>query len=497
MPSLQPLLAKPPGVDAPAAARELLARRGARSSLLGFASFTNDLYRPAAHHKVIAEALERVERGECKRLAIFMPPRHGKSELASRRFPAWYLGRNPKRQIITASYNGDIAADFGRDVRNIIASQDYRAVFPGVSLAPDSQAANKWHTDAGGAYVAAGVGTAITGRGADLLLIDDPVKDREEADSEVRRARVWDWYTSTAFTRLMPGAAVVLIQTRWHDDDLAGRLLEQMAKGTGEQWEILSLKAMTDDGRALWPEWYDAPRLQQIRSVIGPRDWSALYQQEPVPETGEFFRREWVRWYEKPPAQLTIYGASDYAVTDGGGDWTGHKVAGVDPAGDLYVLDCWRQQAGPKEWIDALCDLIAAWRPLEWGEESGQIRGSLGSFVETRMLERKVYAYRNAYPSVTDKANRAQAIRGRMSMGKVYFPLAAPWVETLVYELLRFPSGTHDDQVDALAMFGRMLERLSKPVEPTRPAPGKTLQTATFSELMAAHDRDNRRRARI
>ena len=198
----------------------------ARKSLLDFCLYTNITYEIAPHHKLIAEKLEAVERGEIKRLMITMPPRHGKSELASRRFPSWYIGRNPDKQIIAASYNSDLANDFGREVRNIVGSPEFSNLF-NTALSVDSKAANRWHTDKGGMYVAAGVGTAITGRGADILLIDDPFKDRQEADSEITRQRVWDWYTSTAYTRLMPGGAVIVINTRWHDDDLSGRLLEE------------------------------------------------------------------------------------------------------------------------------------------------------------------------------------------------------------------------------------------------------------------------------
>ncbi|MGM7308596.1 terminase large subunit domain-containing protein, partial [Acinetobacter baumannii] len=194
------------------AAQELLARRRAKESLIAFTDYTNDLYEAAPHHQVIAEKLEAVERGEIKRLIICMPPRHGKSELASRRFPAWYLGRNPSNQIIAASYNSDLAGDFGREVRNIVATPEFGNVFK-ISLASDSKAANRWHTDKQGVYVSAGVGTAITGRGANILLIDDPFKDRQEADSELRRELVWNWYTSTAYTRLMPNGAIVVINT--------------------------------------------------------------------------------------------------------------------------------------------------------------------------------------------------------------------------------------------------------------------------------------------
>jgi len=255
------------------AAAELLARRRAREGLLAFTGYTNSAYQAAPHHTMIAEKLEAVARGEIKRLMICMPPRHGKSELASRRFPAWFLGRNPGKQVIAASYNSDLANDFGREVRNIVASPEFQNLFK-VDLAEDSKAANRWHTNGGGMYVAAGVGTAITGRGADILLIDDPFKDRKEADSELQRKTVWDWYTSTAYTRLMPGGAVIVINTRWHDDDLSGRLLYEQ-EGGGDEWEVLSLPAIKDD-KALWPEWYAIERLEQIRSVLPAGDWKAL-----------------------------------------------------------------------------------------------------------------------------------------------------------------------------------------------------------------------------
>jgi hypothetical protein len=238
--------------------QEKKARLTASEELIPFTEYTFQQYEAAEHHRLIAEKLEAVERGEIDRLMIFMPPRHGKSELASKRFPAWYLGRNPDRQIIAASYNSDLAGDFGRNVRNIVRERRFRNVFPEVELAADSQAANRWNTNKGGSYVAAGVGTAVTGRGAHLLLIDDPVKDREEADSETTREKVYSWYTSTAYTRLMPGGAVVVIQTRWHEDDLAGRLLEAEAKG-GDKWDKLILPAVMSNGEALWPDRYPVP----------------------------------------------------------------------------------------------------------------------------------------------------------------------------------------------------------------------------------------------
>jgi len=439
----------------------------ASSSMLAFTQATMPGYVAAAHHRRITAALEAVEQGNLKRLMLFMPPRHGKSELASKRFPAWYLGRNPDRQIISASYNSELAGDFGRSVRNLVADETYQAVFPGVALAADSQSAARWHTNQGGSYVAAGVGSSITGRGAHLGIIDDPIKDRLEAGSELMRERIWDWYTSVFYTRLMPNAAIIIILTRWHDDDLAGRLLEDMAVG-GDQWEVLSLPALAGSGdpmgrqpgEALWPEWYDADRLEQIRAVIGPRDWSALYQQDPQAEEGTFFLRDWVRYYDDPPDGLRVYGASDYATKDGEGDYTVHGVCGVDAEDNLYVLDLWRQKATSDVWVEAFLDLVDAWAPHLWGEEAGQIRASLDPYITTRIRERRSYVARKPYTSVADKRNRARAIQARMASGKVLFPRRAPWTPDLIAELLRFDAGTHDDQVDVMSLFGRMLDEM-------------------------------------
>ncbi len=436
------------------AAVELLARRASRQNLIAFTEYTNPEYQAAAHHRRICDALEAVERGELDRLMIFMPPRHGKSELASRRFPAWYMGRNPGKQIIAASYNSDLSSDFGREVRNIVASQRYSNVFD-VNLAPDSKAANRWHTSHGGSYVSAGVGTAITGRGAHVALIDDPLKDREEADSQIVRDKVWKWYTSTLYTRLMPGGAIALIQTRWHDDDLAGRLLN--APG-GDKWTVLELPAL-DDGKALWPEWYDEQALERIRAAIGERDWSALYQQQPQPDEGTFFKREWFHLYDALPDNLRFYGASDYAVTEDAGDYTEHGIFGVDADEDIYIADWWWGQTAADAWIDAKCDLIEAHRPLLWGGEAGVIRKSVEPFMLKRMRERKAYCRIEWVPSVRDKPTRARSFQARASMGKVHLPNTEAG-HRLLDQLLRFPAGAHDDAVDVCSLFGQLLDQV-------------------------------------
>ncbi len=422
----------------------------ARRGLIAFTNYTNPLYISAAHHRMIADRLEAVERGEIDRLMIFMPPRHGKSELASKRFPAWCLGRKPTRQIIAASYNSDLASDFGRNVRNIVAEPEFKDVFPTVALAADSQAANRMNTNHGGAYVAAGVGTAITGRGADIALIDDPFKDREEADSERRRELVWDWYRSTLYTRLMPNAGIVLIQTRWHEDDLAGRLLEHEA----DQWTVLDLPAIGPDGLALWPEWYDVPALERIKASIGPREWSALYQQQPQPDEGTFFQRGWFKQWDKLPS-LRIYGSSDYAVTDGGGDWTVHRVWGVDSNDNLYRIAGWRGQTPADQWIEAKLDLIEKHKPAAWFGEAGVIQKAVEPMLLKRMRERKVRCRMEWVSSIHDKATRARGFQARASMGNVYFEPGADLSEFLV-----FPAGKHDDEVDVASLMGRVLDQV-------------------------------------
>lgn len=423
-------------------------RRSSRKSLLSFTEYTNPQYQVANHHRLIAEKLEAVERGELDRLMIFMPPRHGKSELASKRFPAWCLGKSPRRQIIAASYNSDLANDFGRNVRNIVDEPEFRQVFPDVSLATDSHAANRMNTNHGGAYVAAGVGTAVTGRGAHIALIDDPFKDREEADSERRRELVWDWYRSTLFTRLMPGGAIVLIQTRWHEDDLAGRLLESES-----DWDVLDLPAISDDGKALWPEWYDVPALERIKATVGAREWSALYQQKPQPDEGTFFQRGGLKEWNKKPADLNIYGTSDYAVTDGGGDYTVHRVWGVDADSSLYRLGGWRGQTAADEWIDRKLDLIKQFRPLCWFGEAGVIQKAVEPMLKRRMIDRDIFCRLEWMPSIHDKPTRARGFQARAAMGKVFFEPGAD-----VAEFLSFPAGKYDDEVDVASLIGRALD---------------------------------------
>ena len=409
---------------------------------------------------------------------IFAPPGSAKSTYASILHTPWHFAAHPDHCVIAASHTAELAEKWGRRVRNLVA--EHSAVL-GVSLATDSQAAGRWETDHGGEYFAAGVGGAIAGRRADLVVIDDPIRSREDADSETVRDKIWDWYKSDLYTRLKPGGRIVLIQTRWHEDDLAGRLLADMAAG-GDQWEIISLPALAEandplgrsPGQPLWPEWEDIANLERKRRAVGPRDWSALYQQRPAPEEGDYFKKEWLKPYDKVPARSTmrVYGGSDYAVTANGGDWTCHAVVGLDPEGRMYLLDLWRGQTSSDLWVEALCDLVKEWSPIGWAEEQGQIRSGIGPFLDRRMRERKAYVFREQFPTRGDKAIRAQSIRGRMALEGLYVPVNASWYPELRSELLSFPAGKHDDQVDALGLVGQLLDRMTSgqhPVKPEKP----------------------------
>jgi predicted phage terminase large subunit-like protein len=429
-----------------------------------------------------------------------MPPGSAKSTYASILYGPWYFSQHNDHCVIAASHTVELAEKWGRRVRNLIqANQNVL----GVGLADDSHAAGRWETSAGGEYFAAGVGTAIAGRRADLAVIDDPVRSRQDADSETVREKTWDWYRSDLYTRLKPGGRVVLIQTRWHEDDLAGRLLASAARG-GDDWHVISLPALAelDDplgrapGEALWPAWQGTQALERVRGTLAPRDWTALYQQRPAPEDGTYFLSKWLKPYDKVPPRdtLAVYGASDYAVTSDGGDYTVHVVVGLDPDGHMYLLDLWRGQTSSDLWIEQFCRLIKEWKPREWAEETGQIRSGVGPFIERMQREHKAYVYRREFPTRGDKGVRAQSIRGRMALDGLYVPTWAPWFSDLRAELLSFPAGKHDDQVDALGLIGQLFDHISdgnKPKEkghPVKPNDYKPLEQGVSNndDLMVA-----------
>lgn len=400
-------------------------------------------------------------------LLIFAPPGSAKSHHVSVAFPPWWMAKNPGRSIIAASHSAELAAKWGRRVRNLIASN---SSLLGVTLATDSQAADRWALQEGGEYLAAGVQAGIAGFRADLGIIDDPFGSKEDAYSERIRDRVWEWYINDFSARLKPNAKRVIMHTRWHLDDLAGRVIEH-AQTSGQKVKVVSIPAIAieDDvlgrepGQFLWDEpggYNYAAFLRRRQTETPPLEWAALYQQNPVLEEGGYFKADWIKYYDERPTNLRIYGASDYAVTADGGDYTEHGVGGIDPDANLYLLDWWRGQTASDVWVDILLDMAGRHQPLSWAEESGQIIKSLGPFITQRMNERNISFWREQFTSVADKPTRAQGIRGRMALGKVYFPRHAPWAKQLIAQMLAFPAGKHDDGVDVLSLFGRLLDQM-------------------------------------
>lgn len=463
-----------------AAQAELAKRELARRHLLPFVQRFNDSYIPGWVHKDICLRLEKfsedVAEKKSPRLMLFMPPRHGKSELASKTFPAWHLGRYPNHEFIACSYSGSLAMGFSRKVRGFLRDQQYQSLFE-TRLDPESQGAEQWLTTEGGGYVAAGVGGPITGKGAHILVIDDPVKNREQAESETARQTAKDWYTSTAYTRLAPGGGILVILTRWHDDDLAGWLLEQEKDG-GDSWEVIKYPAIAEEDEKyrkkhepLHPARYDSDALMRIQKAVGPRDWSALYQQNPVADEGEYFKLGMFQYYKDKSLEnkkLKVYCAWDLAIGKADrNDFSVGVVVGVDQEDKMYVMHVERGKWDGFELVEKILDVYEEYRPSIVGIERGHIEMALGPFLKKRIKERNLYEMylMELKTGRRDKEARARAIQGRMQQGMVFFPKFQLWNAGLMAEMLRFPNGVHDDQVDGLAWIGLMMSEMSTVVD--------------------------------
>lgn len=513
---------------------ELADRVLARRRLLHYIKRRDPTYKDGWVHQDICARLERFSKqviaGESPRLMLLMPPRLGKSRIASQEFPGWHLGHAPDHEFISASYNVALPMGFSRKVQ--ASMEDPRYPFENVHLDPNNKSAETWGIQGrAGGYIAAGVGGGITGKGAHILVIDDPIKNAEEADSATIREALWNWYTSTAYTRLAPGGGVLVIQTCWHDDDLAGRLQQAMQAAEADdpdvdRFEIVKYPAIaeadewmsldTDDivrvewegknerdsieaylsdlhaqavvraaksidvsrhrlirvkGEALHPARYDLRKLYKIKSVLPARFWNALYQQNPVPDDGNFFKREQFRQLDVPQKNLcNVFLTADFAITEKQhNDYTVIRVALQDEYDMLHYVDMQRMKSGDVRNIaDAIVMLIKRWKTpnMRAGFENGQIFLALEPILREKMRKEKcIIPYETLQP-VTDKQARATPLQARMQHGMAAFAKDAEWYTTVQQEYLRFPTGIHDDIVDADAWMARLVSNYAAPRPP-------------------------------
>jgi predicted phage terminase large subunit-like protein len=456
----------------------LLRRELARRRLLPFIQEFKVGYMAGWVHKDICARLEKfskaVERGESPRLMLFMPPRSGKSEIISRNFPAWHLGQFPDHEIIACSYAASLANSFSRKVRDILRDPAYHSMFD-TRLDKESQAVENWLTNGGGGYVSAGVGGSIVGKGAHVLLIDDPTKGRDEAKSESVQESIRDWYTGSAYTRLTSGGGVLIIMQRWAEDDLAGWLLQNDEENDFiENWQVVRYPAIAEEdedyrnrGEALHPDRYDEKAFKRIRATLGERDWHALFQQNPLPDTGDFFKKDMftmVGQSEVPPLdELKVYAAWDLAVGQKEvNDFSVGVYVGVDERAKIWILHVEKCKMDTLELCTNILDLHVKYNPIATGMEHGQISLAIGPFMEVLCREKEIFPYFEPLkPGRNDKEARANNIRGRMQQHMVLFPKGNMGVSELISECLKFPNGKHDDAVDALSYIGILLNTLS------------------------------------
>jgi len=461
---------------------ELAQRVQARQQLSAFTTYTYPRYQTEAFHYLVARELDRVVAGATPRLMIWAPPQHGKSELVSVRLPAYWLGRRPDEPVILASYGAALAESKSRQARRIVESDDFRRLFPGVTTHYTSRAVQRWELRGRrGSMLAVGVGGPITGHGGRLGIIDDPFSSWEKAQSEWARARVWDWYRATFRTRIWEGGAIVIIMTRWHQDDLCGRILQEQA----DRWRVLRLPALAESqperdsndlflglppgqpdllgrypGEPLCPQRFSRDALVEIQTDVGELAWSAEYQGVPRPIEGSYFKRYWVTIVEAAPRQARRVRYWDRAATEGGGDWTVGVLMARSPEGLYYVEDVVRGQWSSRQVEEMLLQtaLLDAERYGRhqvdiWVEQEGGSAGQDSAAAVVRLLA--------GYPVFTEKPSGSKLVRGRpwlaqAQAGNVRL-VRGSWNAAYLDELTAFPNGRHDDQWDATSgAFNRL-----------------------------------------
>lgn len=411
------------------------------------------------HHARMAAAFERVARGECKRLIINMPPRHTKSEFASYLLPAWFLGKFPHKKVIQTSHTAELAVGFGRKVRNLVDSETYKSIFPDLSLSADSKAAGRWNTSKGGDYFAIGVGGAVTGKGADILIIDDPHSEQEAALAQVNPDiydKVYEWYTSGPRQRLQPGGAIVIVMTRWSLRDLTGQVLKASAQRGGDEWEVIEFPAILPSGNPLWPEFWSLDELEALHTELPNGKWMAQYQQQPTSDSAAIVKREWWKWWEHDTPPQCDYilqtwdtafeknSRADFSACTTWGIWYNDEDHGQ---ANIILLNAFKERM---EWIDLKETAFKHYR--EWEPDSVLIeKKATGAplIYEFRAMGIPVQEYTPSKGN--DKITRLNSVSDLIASGKVWVPQTR-WAEELVDEIASFPSGEHDDLVDATTL---------------------------------------------
>ena len=423
-----------------------------------FMPFVKDMWSAfiaGKHHKDMAEAFERVAEGSLKRLIINMPPRHTKSEFASFLFPAWYLGKFPEKKIIQTAHTAELAVGFGRKVRNLVATSDYQAIFPTI-LSSDSKAAGRWNTNKGGDYFAIGVGGAVTGKGADVLIIDDPHSEQEAMQGTANvYDRVFEWYNSGPRQRLQPGGAIIIVMTRWSKKDLTGQIVKSASKREGDDWEVIEFPALMPSGKPLWPEFWSQEELEAIKAELPVGKWEAQYQQNPTSEEGAIIKREmWQRWEEDriPDCDYIIQSWDTAFEKNNRADYSACTTWGIfyqpnnkgNAVANIILLDAIKERL---EFPELKMKAMEQWK--EWEPDTLIVEKKAAGAPLIYELRRMGIPISEYTPSKgNDKIARVNAISDLFASGLVWCP-ETRWADEVMEECASFPNGDHDDLVDS------------------------------------------------
>ena len=408
--------------------------------------------RKKGHHQIIAESFHEIADGDAKRLIINMPPRHTKSEFASYLFPAWYIGKYPKKKIMQVSHNAELASRFGSKVRNLMNTREYKQIFGDVTLREDSKAKGRWETNHGGEYFAAGVGGSITGRGADLLIIDDPHTE-QDALSESAMERAYDWYVSGPRQRLQPGGSIVIVMTRWAEDDLTGRLIKAQKEIKADKWNLISFPAILPSGKPVWPEYWELEELEKVKASLPIRNWSSQYMQEPTSEEGAILKREWWLPWEKPTMPKLKHVIQSYDTAFSAketADYSAITTWGVffpkeDGKPALILLDALRGKYDFPELKAIAMEQFKYWEP-----ESVIIEAKASGEPLMQEFRRMGIPVIPFVPTRgKDKHSRVNACAPVFESGSIFYPKDEKFVEEVIEECAAFPHGAYDDYVDS------------------------------------------------